>query len=91
MKVAAGKTKGRGKGVPKATSAQKGREPVLTQEYQAIFTNNGRPMVVVEADMKISLVNAEFERLSGYTREEIEGTKRWTEFVGRGDRKRMRE
>jgi len=91
MKVASSITTRRGRGVPKATAAPQDMKPLLPPEYQAIFTKNGRPMVILEADATISLANAEFERLSGYTREEIEGNKKWTEFVGRGDRKRMRE
>jgi len=91
MKVAANTILRRGRGGLKAISAPPGTGPVLAREYQAIFTNNGKPMVIVEADATISLANAEFERLSGYTREEIEGNKKWTEFVGRGDRKRMKE
>ena len=75
----------------KARSVSHVTETGLTREYQAIFTNNGKPMVIVEADATISMANAAFERLSGYTKEEIEGHKRWTEFVARGDRKRMRE
>lgn len=91
MRVAANKINREGRGVSKAISVLRGVEPLLTKEYEAAFKNTGKPMVVVEADMMISLVNAEFERLSGYTREEIEGKKRWTEFVTRDDRKRMRE
>jgi len=91
MKVAAGTINRQGRGVPKAISVPRGVKPLGTREYEAVVENNGKPMAIVEEDTTISLVNAEFERLSGYTREEIEGKKRWTEFVARGDRKRMRE
>src|SRR4030042_1854201 len=64
---------------------------LLTREYQTIFKNNGKPMVIIEADATISLANAEFERLSGYTKKEIEGKKNWTEFVVREDRRRVKE
>jgi PAS domain S-box-containing protein len=37
----------------------------------------------------ISLANSEFERLSGYLREEIVNRKKWTDFVVQEDRERM--
>ncbi|MHA1414589.1 MAG: sensor histidine kinase, partial [Promethearchaeota archaeon] len=46
-------------------------------------------MVLLEEDTTISLVNEEFERLSGYLKEEIEGKKKWPEFVVYEDYKRM--
>lgn len=53
--------------------------------YRAIFENTGTATVVLEKDKTISLVNTEYEKLSGYRREEIEGKKRWTEFVAQED------
>ncbi len=91
MKAGASKIHREGRGVLKAIAASQGTEAVLTREYQTIFKNNGKPMVIVDDDTTISLANAEFERLSGYTKKEIEGTKKWTEFVAREDRKRMKE
>jgi PAS domain S-box-containing protein len=91
MKVAAREINSRGRGVLKDISAPRGMEPALTRECQAILKNNGKPMVIVETDTTISLVNAEFVRLSGYTKEEIEGKKSWMEFVARDDRKRAKE
>jgi PAS domain S-box-containing protein len=91
MKATARTTNRWGRVVLKNSSAQKGRESVLPREYQAIFKNNGKPMVIVEEDATISLANDEFEKLSGYKREEIEGKKSWTEFVARNDRKRVKE
>ncbi|MCX5817232.1 MAG: PAS domain S-box protein [Proteobacteria bacterium] len=59
------------------------------QQYKTVFKNTGAATVIIEADTIISLCNAEFERLSGYTRNEIEGKKSWTEFVVREDLERM--
>ena len=53
--------------------------------YRAIFENTGTATVVLEKDKTISLVNTEYEKLSGYRREEIEGKRRWTEFVAQED------
>jgi len=91
MKVAADTINRQGRGVPKAISVPRGVKPLGTREYEAVVENNGKPMAIVEEDTTISLANAEFERLSGYTKEEIDGKKSWMEFVARGDRKRVRE
>jgi PAS domain S-box-containing protein len=57
--------------------------------YRTIFENTGTASVILEEDTTISLANAEFSSLSGYPREEIEGKKRWTEFVADEDLERM--
>jgi PAS domain S-box-containing protein len=75
----------------KNTSVQKRAKPALSKEYQAVFEKTGKAMVIVEEDATISLANAEFEKLSGFTKKEIEGKKNWTEFVARDDRKRVKE
>ncbi len=76
---------------PHRAATQKKTRPALSKEYQAVFENTGKAMVIVEENATISLANAEFEKLSGYTKKEIEGIKRWTEFVSRDDRKRVGE
>jgi PAS domain S-box-containing protein len=91
MKAVAGKIGRERRSVLRAISPSKSKEAILLQEYQTIFKNNGKPMVIVDDDTTISLANAEFERLSGYSKKEIEGTKKWTEFVARQDRRRMKE
>ena len=57
--------------------------------YQTIFETTGTIMLIVEEDMTISLANDGFESLTGYKREEVEGKKKWTEFVEKGDLERM--
>ena len=49
--------------------------------YRTIFENTGALTMIVEEDTTISLVNNEFEKSSGYSKEEVEGKRRWTEFV----------
>jgi PAS domain S-box-containing protein len=39
----------------------------------------------MEQDTTISLVNTEFEELTGYSKAEVEGKKRWTEFIMEND------
>lgn len=59
--------------------------------YKAIFEHTGAATVIIEEDTTISLANAEFERLSGYPREEIQGKRSWTEFVVKEDLEKMKE
>ena len=60
--------------------------------YKAIFENTETATIVVEEDNTISLANREFEKLTGYTRVEVEEKKKWTEFVYRkDDLERMKE
>jgi PAS domain S-box-containing protein len=58
-------------------------------KYRAIFENTGTVMIIIEDDTTISLVNAEFERVTGYTKEEVEGKKSWTEFIVKEDLEKM--
>lgn len=59
------------------------------ERYRAIFENTGTAMVLIEEDTVISIANAEFVRMSGYSREEIEGKMKWTMLVVREDLDRM--
>ncbi len=61
------------------------------EKYRTIFENTGTVMLILEEDMTISLVNTEFEKLSGYSKAEIEGKKSWTEFVVQEDVEKMKE
>ncbi|MGO9136085.1 MAG: PAS domain S-box protein, partial [Syntrophales bacterium] len=49
--------------------------------YRTIFENTGTATVIVDEDATIVLANRQFERLAGYSLSEIEGKKKWTEFV----------
>ena len=60
-------------------------------KYRTVFENTGTATAIIEEDTIISLVNTEFEKISGYTREEIEGKKSWTEFVTTDDLERMKQ
>jgi PAS domain S-box-containing protein len=61
------------------------------EKYRTVFENTGTMMAVIEEDMTMLLVNAEAEKLTGYSREEVEGKKKWTEFVTPDDLERMEE
>jgi PAS domain S-box-containing protein len=59
--------------------------------YRTIFEHTGSATIQVEEDTTISMVNNTFEMLTGYNRQEIEGIRKWTEFVVKEDLDRMVE
>jgi len=60
-------------------------------KYRTIFETTGTATAIIDEDMRILLANAEFETLCGYSKEEIEGKKSWTEFARQKDLERMKE
>ncbi|HEY9205345.1 MAG TPA: PAS domain S-box protein [Candidatus Methanoperedens sp.] len=58
-------------------------------KYKTIFETTGTAILIIEESTLISLVNTEFEKLTGYSKEEVEGKRSWTEFVVKDDLKRM--
>jgi PAS domain S-box-containing protein len=58
--------------------------------YRAIFENLGAASIVIGQDDLILLANEKFEEFSGFGREEIEGKKKWTEFVVEEDRPKVK-
>jgi two-component system cell cycle sensor histidine kinase/response regulator CckA len=63
----------------------------LPEAYQSVFENTGTAMIVVDDDMKILLANSELERITGYSRQELEGLRLWTDFICAEDLERMKE
>lgn len=59
--------------------------------YRTLFETTGAATMILEEDTSISLVNREFVKQFGYTREETENRKSWTEFIDPRDVDRMRE
>ena len=57
--------------------------------YRTIFENTGTATVIFEEDATITLANAKFAELAGYTIDEIENKKKWTEFVADEDLEMM--
>ena len=60
-------------------------------KYRAIFENTGTAILIAEDNLIISLVNSEFEKITGYTKKEVEGKRVWTEFIYKDDAIRMKE
>ncbi|MFZ5650557.1 MAG: GAF domain-containing protein [Bacillota bacterium] len=61
------------------------------EKYRAIFENTGTATAIIEEDTTISLANTELEKLTGYSKEEVEGKKSWKEFVSKDDLYRLKE
>ncbi len=61
------------------------------EKYRAVFENTGTAVIIIEKNKIISLVNRKFEDLSGFSRDEIEGKKDWTDFVVKEDLERMQQ
>ncbi|MCD6328728.1 PAS domain S-box protein, partial [bacterium] len=59
--------------------------------YRAIFENTSAATIIVEDDMLLFMVNTGFEELSGYSKNELEGKMKWTEFVASSDLARMKD
>jgi len=58
--------------------------------YRTIFETSGNANVIVEENMTISMVNQAFEKLSGFSRDEIENKKAFGDFVEKGDLDRIK-
>lgn len=55
---------------------------ISESKYRSLFLNTATAMLVVNTETSlIELVNAEFERLSGYPRGDVEHRKSWKEFT----------
>ncbi len=52
--------------------------------FPILFENTGTAVAMIKENRIISRVNKEFEKLSGYSRAEVEGTKNWGEFIRNG-------
>ena len=61
------------------------------ERYRAVLEHTGTAMSVLREDTIVAMVNGMFERISGYSRDEIEGKMSWKEFVDRDDLRRMAE
>ncbi|HBG05860.1 MAG: histidine kinase [Geobacteraceae bacterium GWC2_58_44] len=59
--------------------------------YRAIFENTGTAMAIILPGGTLHMVNRGFESMTGFSREELEGKKLWTDFVSPRDREAMHE
>ena len=57
--------------------------------YRAVFENTGTAMVIAGENTNLELVNAEFEKLSGFTNLELLKEMSWQDFIVAEDREKM--
>jgi PAS domain S-box-containing protein len=79
-------------GIVRDISDRKTMEEALKaseERYRTVFETTGTSTILFEENTVVLLVNAEFERLSGYSKEEIEGKMSWTGFIHPEDRDRV--
>ena len=60
------------------------------EKYKKIFETTGTAMLLIEEDSTISLVNHEFEKISGYDRAEVELKRSWMDFTAEEDLQRLK-
>jgi len=59
--------------------------------YRTIFENTGTATAILEEDLTISINNKKFEKLSGYSKKELENKKNWFDFIADEDQKMVHE
>lgn len=59
-------------------------------KYRATVEHTGTAMMILNEDYTVTFANNQMEKLSGYTKEEIEGKMHWTDVVHPDDVERMR-
>ena len=60
------------------------------EKYRTVFENTGTATVIIDEDMTISMVNAQFEKLSGYTKDQIKNKMNLKEFIVPEELEKMR-
>ena len=59
-------------------------------QFRIIIETTASGIAILEEDATISYINPEFEKIIGYVKEEVEGKKKWTDFVAPPDFERMK-
>lgn len=72
--------------------ARQAQQALIASEarYRTIFENTGTATIIIEEDMIISLANTEFTRMTGYSKDEVEGEMIFPEFVHPDDTEKMK-
>jgi len=64
---------------------------VSNTKYRSIFENTGAGLLIIDENMVVAEANPMMEKMTGYSREEIEGRFRWFDFVEEENKKQLRE
>lgn len=59
--------------------------------YRTIFEVSDNAMMLVDEHSTITMVNEQFENLTGFSKEAVEQMKVWTDFFGEGERSKLEE
>jgi PAS domain S-box-containing protein len=59
--------------------------------YRTVFESTGTAMLTIEEDTTIGFANKEFFKLTGYSQEDIDKGRSWTEFIFKEDLEKMIE
>ncbi len=65
--------------------------PAKPSELSLALETTSTALILMNADTTIAAVNTAFEKMSGYSRDEIEGKKSWIEFVAKEDQPRLKK
>ena len=69
---------------PEVVETAESQEPA-SDGYRDIFQHVGSPVFVADRNSTIFFANEEFEKLSAFSREALEGKKSWRDFVAKED------
>jgi PAS domain S-box-containing protein len=58
-------------------------------KYRAVLENTGTGTILIENNETVSFVNETFTNLTGYSKQEIVGKMKWSDFVAVEDKQRM--